>query len=234
MASNIFSLSLFRIGSAIILLLAMILIPFFLFGPGIEARTAALAASAHGAVAYGGAALLALDIVLPVPSSLLATAIGAALGPWIGTLVNAAGLTLGCAAGLLIGRSGSPLARQILGQGLFARFAAATARHGIVLILVCRAVPVLGEASIVAAGAGRAHFAAALAAAAAANLVIGAAYAFAGTAPLALAGALAIGLPVVAGLGAWLWLRRPAGSGMPRPSPEAGATTPVPAEARRP
>lgn len=208
MASNISSLSLFRIGSAIILLLALILIPFFLFGPGIEARTAALTASAQGAIFYGGAALLALDIVLPVPSSLLATAIGAALGPWLGTLVNAAGLTLGCAAGLLIGRSGSPLARAILGHGLFQRFAAASARHGIVLILVCRAVPVLGEASIVAAGAGRAPFAPALAAAAAANLVIGAVYAFAGTAPLALAGALAVGLPVVAGLGAWLWLRR--------------------------
>jgi uncharacterized membrane protein YdjX (TVP38/TMEM64 family) len=234
MASNISSLSLFRIGSAIILLLGLILIPFFLFGPGIEARTAALAAGKHGAIALGGAALLALDIVLPVPSSLLATAIGAALGPWLGTLVNAAGLSLGCAAGLLLGRSGSPLARHILGGALFQRFAAATARNGVPLILVCRAVPVLGEASIVAAGAGRAPFGPTLAAAAVANLVIGAVYAFASTAPLALAGALAVGIPVVAGLGAWLWLRRPAGPGRPRPSPGAAATTPVPAEARRP
>jgi uncharacterized membrane protein YdjX (TVP38/TMEM64 family) len=208
MASNISSLSLFRIGSAILLLLGLILIPFFLFGPGIEARAAALSASAQSAIAYGGGALLALDIVLPVPSSLLATAIGAALGPWLGTLVNAAGLSLGCAAGLLLGRSGAPLSRRILGQGLFQRFAAASARHGTVLILVCRAVPVLGEASIVAAGAGRMPFAPALAAAAAANFVIGAVYAFAGTAPLALAAGLAIGIPVVAGLGAWLWLRR--------------------------
>ncbi|MEA3014959.1 MAG: hypothetical protein QOD42_3504 [Sphingomonadales bacterium] len=234
MASNISSLSLFRIGSAILLLLALILIPFFLFGPAIEARTAALAAGEQGAIALGGAALLALDIVLPVPSSLLATAIGAALGPWLGTAVNAAGLTLGCAAGLLLGRSGSPLARNILGHGPFARFAAASARHGIVFILICRAVPVLGEASIVAAGAGRAPFGPALAAAAAANFAIGAVYAFAGTAPLALAGAFAVGLPVVAGLGAWLWLRRSAGSGRPRPNPGAGATTPARGEARRP
>lgn len=223
-----------RIGAATILLLALILFPFFLFGPEMEARSAALAAAGPGAIGYGGAALLALDIVLPVPSSLLATAIGAALGPWLGTLVNAAGLTLGCAAGLLLGRSGSPLARRILGGALFGRFAAASARHGIVFILVCRAVPVLGEASIVAAGAGRTPFAPALAAAAAANLVIGAVYAFAGAAPLALAAALAIGIPVAAGLGAWLWLRRLAGSGRPRPSPGAGATTPAPAEAPRP
>lgn len=233
MASNISSLSLFRIGSAIILLLGLILIPFFLLGPWMEARTAAVAA-APGAIAISGAALLALDIVLPVPSSVLATAIGAALGPWLGTLVNAGGLTLGCAAGLLLGRSGSPLARIILGHGPFQSFAAASARHGIVFILVCRAVPVLGEASIFATGAGRAPLGRALAAAAAANLVIGAIYAFAGTAPLALAAGLAIGIPVVAGLGAWLWLRRSAAPAMPRPSPGAGATTPAPAEAPRP
>jgi uncharacterized membrane protein YdjX (TVP38/TMEM64 family) len=234
MATNIFSLSLFRLGSAILLLLGLILIPFFLFGAAIETRTMALAAAGQSAIALGGAGLLALDIVLPVPSSVLATATGAALGPWLGTLVNAFGLTLGCAAGLMLGRSGSPLARHILGQGLYQRFAAGSARHGLVLILACRAVPVLGEASIVAAGAGRAPFGPSLAAAAAANLMIGAVYAFAGTAPLAFAAGLAIGLPVVAGLGAWLWLRRSAGSGRPRPSPGAGATMPVPAEAPRP
>jgi uncharacterized membrane protein YdjX (TVP38/TMEM64 family) len=223
-----------RIGAATLLLLALILIPFFLFGSGMEARSAALAAAGRGTVAFGGAALLALDIVLPVPSSLLATAIGAALGPWLGTAINAGGLTLGCAAGLLLGRSGSPLARRILGGALFQRFAAASARHGIVFILACRAVPVLGEASIVAAGAGRAPFGPALAAAAAANLLIGAVYAFAGTAPLGLAAAFAVGIPVVAGLGAWLRLRRPAEPARPRPSPGASATTPVPAKAPHP
>lgn len=234
MGVNGFHSSLPRGLIAMLLVLALVLLPYFLLGAAMDETVLALIAANRATIASGGAALLALDIVLPVPSSLLATAIGAALGPWLGTLVNAAGLTLGCAAGLLLGRSGSPLARQILGHGLFQRFAAASARHGVLFILVCRAVPVLGEASIVAAGAGRAPFAPALAAAAAANVVIGAVYAFAGTAPLALAGALAIGLPVVAGLGAWLWLRRPAGSGMPRPSPGAGATTPGPAEAPRP
>jgi uncharacterized membrane protein YdjX (TVP38/TMEM64 family) len=223
-----------RIGAATLLLLALILIPFFLFGADMEARSAALAAAGRGAIASGGAALLALDIILPVPSSLLATAIGAALGPWLGTLVNATGLTLGCAAGLLLGRSGSPLARRMLGSALFERFTAASARNGIVLILACRAVPVLGEASIVAAGAGRAPFGPALAAAAAANLVIGAVYAFAGTAPFGVAAALAIGIPVAAGLCAWLWLRRPAAAARPRPSPGASATTPVPAAAPHP
>jgi uncharacterized membrane protein YdjX (TVP38/TMEM64 family) len=234
MATNISSISLFRAGFAMLLLLGLILIPFFLFGAAIEARTEALAAAALGAIALSGAGLLALDIVLPVPSSLLATAIGAALGPWLGTLVNALGLTLGCAAGLALGRSGSPLARRILGQAMDRRFAAASARHGIVLILACRAVPVLGEASILAAGAGRAPFGPALAAAAAANVMIGAVYAFAGSASPAVAVGLAIGLPVAAGVGAWLWLRRPAGPARPRPSPGAAATTPARAEARHP
>jgi uncharacterized membrane protein YdjX (TVP38/TMEM64 family) len=212
-------LSLFRIASATILLLSLVLIPFFLFGDRFGDQAAALAAGGRSAIALGGGALLALDIVLPIPSSLLAAAIGAALGPWLGTLVNAFGLSAGCALGLALGRSGSPLARAILGPDLFARFARASARHGIVAILVCRAVPVLGEASIVAAGAGRAPLGPALAAAAAANACLGAAYAFAGASSPALAVALAIGIPAAAGLCAWLWLRRRAGPARPRPSP---------------
>jgi uncharacterized membrane protein YdjX (TVP38/TMEM64 family) len=206
LTSNILHLSLFRIASATVLLLGFVLIPFFFFGDALEARSIALAAGGREAIALAGAALLALDIVLPVPSSLLATAIGAALGPWLGTLVNAGGLTLGCAIGLVIGRAGSPLARRLLGGRLFAPFADGVARYGIVALIVCRAVPVLGEASVVALGAGRAPFGRTLAAAAAANLVLGAIYAFAGGTPLGLW--LALLIPAAAGLVAWLWLRR--------------------------
>ena len=204
-----------------LLLFAFVLLPYFFLGAAVEERVAALVAANRPGIALAGAALLALDIMLPVPSSVVATAVGAAAGPWLGTLANGAGLTLGCAIGLLLGRSGSPLARRILGGALFGRVEAALARYGIVAILACRAVPVLAEASIVAAGAGRAPFWATLAASALANLTIGAVYAFAGAAPLPLAAALAIGLPVVAGLAAWLWLRRSAISGSPRPSPGA-------------
>lgn len=206
MTSNIFHLSLFRIASATLLLLGFVLIPFFLFGDALEARSIALTAGGREAVALAGGALLALDIVLPVPSSLLATAIGAALGPWLGTLVNAGGLTLGCAFGLLIGRAGSPLARRLLGGRLFAPFADGVARYGLVALVVCRAVPVLGEASVVALGAGRVPFGPALAASAAANLVLGAIYAFSGGTALGLW--LAILVPASAGLAAWVWLRR--------------------------
>ena len=80
------------------LLLGLILIPFFLFGAAIEARTEALAAGAQRVIALGGASLLALDIVLPVPSSLLATAIGPRWDPGR-ERGQRAGLTLGCAAG---------------------------------------------------------------------------------------------------------------------------------------
>jgi uncharacterized membrane protein YdjX (TVP38/TMEM64 family) len=198
-----------RIVSATLLLLAVILLPFFLFGSALEAKAAAVAAGGRGGIALAGATLLALDIVLPVPSSLVATAIGASLGFWIGTLVNAAGLSAGCALGLAIGRSGSPLARRILGTGLFAGFAERAARYGIVAVLLCRPVPVLAEASIIAMGAGRAPLGPTLAAAAAANLCLGAAYALAGAGaspPWAIAAAL--GIPAIASLVAWLWLRR--------------------------
>lgn len=197
-----------------LLLLGLILISFFLFGAPLEARAAGLAARGQGALALAGGALLALDIVLPVPSSLLATAIGAGLGPWLGTLVNAGGLTAGCLVGLALGRAGSPLAEKILGHRLYRPFAAGIERYGIAAILVCRAVPVLGEASIIALGAGRAPLVPAIAAAAAANLLLGAIYAIAGAAagagaaPPSLALGLAVALPAAAGLIAWLWLRR--------------------------
>jgi uncharacterized membrane protein YdjX (TVP38/TMEM64 family) len=196
-----------------------VLLPYFFLGAATEERVAALVAANRPGIALTGAVLLALDIVLPVPSSVVATAVGAAAGPWLGTLANAAGLTAGCAAGLLLGRSGSPLARRILGGAQFRRVESGLARYGIVALLICRAVPVLAEASIVAAGAGRAPFWPALAASGVANLVIGAAYAFAGTAGTGIAAAAAIGLPVLAGLAAWPWLRRSAGPGSPRPSP---------------
>jgi uncharacterized membrane protein YdjX (TVP38/TMEM64 family) len=226
--------SLARSLGAALLLLAFVLLPYFFLGAAVEGRVAALLAANGPTIALAGAILLALDIVLPVPSSVVATAVGAAAGPWLGTLANAAGLTAGCAAGLLLGRSGSPLARRILGGALFRSFEGGLARYGIVAILVCRPVPVLAEASIVAAGAGRAPLVPALAAAAVANLGVGAAYAFAGTAPPAVAAALAIGLPVLAGLCAWLWLRRSAASGLPRPSPGADAMRRGRAAARHP
>ena len=48
--------------------------------------------------------VLAADIILPVPSSLVATLGGASLGVAVGTLCGSVGLTIGSLAGWLLGR----------------------------------------------------------------------------------------------------------------------------------
>jgi uncharacterized membrane protein YdjX (TVP38/TMEM64 family) len=213
-------MSLLRIAAACGLLLAFILIPYLALGAAVEEEAARLvgagrlASAERGSIALAGMLLLAADIVLPIPSSIVATAMGAALGGPAGTLVNAAGLTAGCAAGLAAGRSGSPLARRILGEALFQRFTAWTTRNGIAAVMLCRAVPVLAEASVLALGAGKARVLPVLGAAAFADVMLGALYAFAGAAggpaaaPALPAAAAAIGVPALAAAAAWLWMRR--------------------------
>lgn len=206
-------LSRVRIAGAIVLLLSLVLVPFFLLGAALEPYSNLPAEGGRWAVGASAALLLCLDALLPVPSSAVATASGYALGAWLGTAVNALGLTAGCALGLLVGNSGSPLARRILGDAQFAAFQAWIDRYGIAAVLICRAVPVLAEASLIALGAGKARLLPVLGAAFVADTFLGAVYAFAGAAtnrPDASAlpaTAAVVGIPVAAGLLAFAWLR---------------------------
>lgn len=94
--------------------------------------------------AVTGSGLLAADILLPVPSSLIGTALGARLG-----LVNgAAWCWLGLMSGNIIG--------YLVGQLFPRRFASDLARKPTEAILfLSRPVPVFAEAAAIAAGANR-------------------------------------------------------------------------------
>lgn len=214
MSSEQFFVSLLRVVSATAFLLALVLVPFLLFGDAVEARTRVEASGTAFGIAISGAAWLALDALLPVPSSIVATGLGTALGPWLGTLVNAIGLTASCVIGLFVGRSGSGLARRMLGDELHSRFIDWTGQYGLLAVVACRAVPVLAEMSFMALGAARARSGPVLAAAALADVALGAVYAFAGAAhgpsaaPGAPAFAAAILLPVAATLLVLLWVRQ--------------------------
>lgn len=97
---------------------------------------------------------LALDVVLPIPSSLVSTAAGALLGFAVGALVCWAGMSLGCLIGYWIGATGGTLAiRRLLGDKDLAKAAALAERMGAGALILARAVPVLAEASTIAAGA---------------------------------------------------------------------------------
>jgi uncharacterized membrane protein YdjX (TVP38/TMEM64 family) len=199
----------------LVALVALILVPFFLFADVFDALAARLARG-EGSTWYAAlvmGALLAFDVVLPVPSSLVSAAAGALLGFWRGAVVIWAGMTISCAAGYWIGARSAAAARRFVGDAALARAALVAERYGRLALVLCRPVPVLAEASTVFAGLVRAPWGRVFWACALSNLGIALGYAAVGTFAmhadsflLAFGGALA--LPGVAFLAARRWLPR--------------------------
>lgn len=136
-------------------LLAAILVPFFLWEDQITRLSDALLHSARGQglVAVGLGGLLAADVVLPVPSSVLSTAAGSLLGFPLATVVIWTGMMVGSAIGYRMGRGAASLGLgSVLGPGEAERAAAAFSRYGAWAIVLMRPVPVLAEASVIVAG----------------------------------------------------------------------------------
>ncbi len=160
------------------LLLTAILVPFILWEDRILAATMAFLQTPHSrwllAVALAG--LLAADIVLPVPSSLVNLAAGSLLGLGAGTAVSWTGLMVSSGVGYLLGQGASATAlARLVGQSE-GRAAQATAAYGHWGLMVCRGVPVLAEASVVLAGFHRMPWRRFLAVCALSNLGIAATY----------------------------------------------------------
>ncbi|MCC7185735.1 MAG: VTT domain-containing protein [Acidobacteria bacterium] len=97
--------------------------------------------------------LLAVDIVLPVPSSLVMIASGALFGVIPGAAISLTGSLLGEWLGFeLARRFGLPAARWIAGDADLARLQAVMHTHGIAAVVASRALPVLMETLSVVAG----------------------------------------------------------------------------------
>jgi uncharacterized membrane protein YdjX (TVP38/TMEM64 family) len=130
-----------------LLTLAAILVPFFLFGERIEQATTRFLNSGAGRWAIAGALslLLALDVVLPVPSSLASIAAGAMLGFWGGLASSWTGMTAGCVLGYFLGS-------RVPSSGDIDRVRKAQERYGDAVLVLFRAVPVMAEASVLFAG----------------------------------------------------------------------------------
>jgi uncharacterized membrane protein YdjX (TVP38/TMEM64 family) len=136
------------------LLIALVLVPFFLFGERFDALSAQMTQGGSSAWLASGAIalLLALDIILPVPSSIVSTAAGVLLGFWRGAIVVWAGMMAGCVLGYALGARGSTAAQRLVGSPGLARAGKLAERYGDWTIVVCRPVPVLAEASVIFAG----------------------------------------------------------------------------------
>ena len=137
------------------LVLAVPIVPFLSFGGQLEQRlAAALEPSPSRPVAAGlTVVLLAVDVFLPVPSSVVSTSAAAVLGFWLGTAASWAGMTLGGIAGFLAARwLGRPAAVRLSSPAELDRIDRLSRRFGPLVIVLARPIPVLAEASVLALG----------------------------------------------------------------------------------
>jgi uncharacterized membrane protein YdjX (TVP38/TMEM64 family) len=151
--------------------------------------------------ALTGGGLLTLDVVLPIPSSIVIALLGGRLGFYAGWLSAWLGLTAGNLVGYGIGR-------------LWPRKMAPDIAESptLIMLILSRPVPVLAEAMSIAAGATRTRIKPVIAACAAGNVVYAGILAADGAALLAADWAgPGIVLPLlipVAGWVLWRWLAR--------------------------
>jgi uncharacterized membrane protein YdjX (TVP38/TMEM64 family) len=197
------------------LMFALIIIPFLIFEQQFEALGTWLAEGhASGwASAFIIAALLALDVFLPVPSSIVSTGAGVLLGFWRGAAVIWIGMTVGCAIGYAFGAKAAGAARRMVGEDGLARASTVMDRHGSWALVVCRPIPVFAESSVVFAGLVHAPVQSFVWMTTLSNLGIALAYAAVGAYSMEvqsflLTFAAALALPGLAMLGGKLWLTR--------------------------
>ncbi len=146
----------------IVLLLSAIIVPFIIWGERFDAALS-LAGARDWMLAYGnwawlaGIALLVADIVLPVPGTVVMSAIGLIYGWLLGGVICAAGSMLsGVTAYALCRWLGRPAARWIAGEyGLRRGEEIFSSSGGGWLVALSRWAPVLPEAVACLAGIAR-------------------------------------------------------------------------------
>jgi len=127
------------------------------------------------------AALLAADVALPIPSSLVMVLSGAAFGVLWGSVVALVGSIAGEWLGFeLVRRYGRGVSRGIVGADEFERFSAFFDKHGVLAVMLTRPLPVVMETMSLVAGLSTMSRAAFLGASLAGTAPIVVIYAYAG------------------------------------------------------
>ena len=138
-------------------MIAMVVVPFVLLEePVLRITDLSMTNTHQWALAGLVVVLLASDVFLPVPSSLVGTSAGFLLGYSAGFLATWLGLTLGCVLGYWFGRiAGRALVSRLVSEAELSRAEALFIRFGVIALLICRAVPVMAEVSVIFAGISR-------------------------------------------------------------------------------
>lgn len=141
---------------AVFFLFALILIPFFIWEEQMNGFAASMMNAQHSRtwLASAVALLLAADVVLPVPSSIVSTSGSYLLGFTGGLAASWVGMTVGCIAGYGLGRyAGRGLLLRFVSEEEMTQTALDLSKKGDWLLVASRAVPMLAEASVIMAGA---------------------------------------------------------------------------------
>lgn len=202
---------------AILLILAGILIPFAIWGEEFDMvfslDGAQIWISQHGSWAWlAGILLLVSDIVLPVPSTIVMSALGLMYGWLVGGLLASAGSFLaGLTAYFACRWLGRPAALWLAGEDSLRRGEELFARRGGWLVALSRWMPVLPEAIACLAGLVKMNLRTYLTSLACGSLPVGFAFAAIGalgkTSP-GVAMALSAAVPILLWFGAQRWLKQ--------------------------
>ena len=140
--------------AAIVILL---LIPFILFGNSLENWTNHFFQSAPTKLIAGMVIgfLLSIDIVAPIPSSIVSTAGGYFLGFMEGTIISLVGMTVSCLIGYWVGaKFGRAAVERLVDQKEISRLESLQKKYGDWILIISRSVPLLAETSVLLAGIG--------------------------------------------------------------------------------
>lgn len=197
----------------ILLLLAGIIVPFMIWGEHFDAALSLDGARAwmerYGQWAWlAGVLLLCADIVLPIPSTVVMSALGLIYGCWLGGLIAAFGSALsGVVAYGACRALGHRAALWIAGEDGLAKGERLFARHGGWLVATSRWMPVLPEAVACLAGIVRMPWRTFLAALVCGSLPLGFGFAAIGALGASSPG-LAMALSAIVPVLLWLLARR--------------------------
>jgi uncharacterized membrane protein YdjX (TVP38/TMEM64 family) len=164
--------------------------------------------SASIATAVIGIALLIADVVLPVPSSVIMFAFGAAFGLWNGALLSMIGAIGASLAGFAIGRGGRDAVRRFVRDDELDRASTLLDRWGTLALIATRPVPILAETTAILAGTSRIGWLRMTALSAIGSAAPAILYAWAGSSARQPAEGIVVFLIVLAFSGAMWWIGR--------------------------
>lgn len=212
---------LFRTLPLMCVVLLVPVIPFLFFGGRLEDWLRGVAEDPPSMMTTAALviSLLATDILLPIPSSVISTLSGWQLGWWRGTLATWVGMNLGATIGFALARRwGQPFALWFSKGEDLEKMRQVSDRFGPTVLVLTRAMPVFAEASVLIAGIHRLSWRRFLPAVALSNLGIAIAYSVFGDyaerhqwLPLALG--VSVAVPVLVAAIAKRFLPTPANNG---------------------